>query len=114
MKQTPGPWTATVYDDGRTDHRVSVALPGFGAVICRTLRFDQASAEDAKLIAEAGTVAHETGLWPRRLAEDRTALLKAIERLINSHTGAAWQDEGVRRAAWVNVRETVENVGRPM
>lgn len=34
--------------------------------------------ENARLIAEAGTVLHETGLTPRQLAEQRAALLEAL------------------------------------
>lgn len=34
---------------------------------------------NARLIAEAGTVANETGLWPRELAEQRKELLYACE-----------------------------------
>lgn len=33
---------------------------------------------DARLIAEAGTVASETGLTPRQLADQRTYLLDAL------------------------------------
>jgi hypothetical protein len=36
---------------------------------------------NAELIAEAGTVAHETGFSPRQLAEQRKILLAHIEKL---------------------------------
>ena len=36
---------------------------------------------NARLIAEAGTVLHETGLTPRQLAEQRAELLEALQRL---------------------------------
>lgn len=36
---------------------------------------------NARLIAEAGTVAHETGLTPRQLAKQRDDLLAALEEL---------------------------------
>lgn len=35
--------------------------------------------EQARLIAEAGTVANETGLMPRQILEQRDALLKACK-----------------------------------
>jgi len=36
---------------------------------------------NAALIAEAGTVAHETGKTPRQLAEENRELLKALKQL---------------------------------
>ena len=43
----------------------------------------------ARLIAEAGTVATETGLTPRQLADQRAELLAALEcvmdRLVDRH-----------------------------
>jgi len=42
---------------------------------------------DARLIAEAGTVAHETGLTPRQLAEHRAELLEALQRMVEEFQG---------------------------
>jgi hypothetical protein len=39
---------------------------------------------DARLIAEAGTVANECGLWPRELLEQRNELLAACEKLVRA------------------------------
>lgn len=38
---------------------------------------------NAKLMAEAGTVHHETGLTPRQLAEQRTELLIALRAVVS-------------------------------
>ena len=38
--------------------------------------------ENASLIAEAGTVANETGLTPRQLADQRAELLAALQKII--------------------------------
>lgn len=43
----------------------------------------------ATLIAEAGTVAHETGLTPRQLAEQRAELLAALKLL----SAEEWRDD---------------------
>lgn len=112
-KHTPGPWYYNGdegSETGKFGHNVNTAR----GVIADIAECGAATEHNARLIAEAGTVAHETGLWPRRLAEDRTALTDALWRLINCHTGAAWQTEEVQRAAWINAAETVEKARRPM
>lgn len=40
---------------------------------------------NAKLIAEAGTVANETGKTPRQLADENKELLEALIELLKSH-----------------------------
>lgn len=55
---------------------------------------------NAAFIAEAGTVAHETGLTPRQLADQRDELLAALKRtecIIADHVS------GVERTAWPEV-----------
>jgi hypothetical protein len=79
MKPTPGPWTQgtsrngmeCVWLDGETEpaHRMG---PVQSWIDCGT-------AANARLIAEAGTVHHETGLTPRQLVE-RVKELEGIVR----------------------------------
>ena len=58
---------------------------------------DQLEAEaNAALIAEAGTVANETGLTPRQLANQRAELLAAIQALLA--VGKTYQDEAGQKA----------------
>lgn len=79
-KVTRGPWNVTTHNgqyevrhDGSADHRWHVADVYPAA----------AEAEaNALLIAEAGTVYHETGLTPRQLAERVAELEKALQRII--------------------------------
>ena len=50
------------WDDGDRDESVTMA--------------------NARLIAEAGTVYHETGLTPRQLVEQRDGLLRALQEIV--------------------------------
>lgn len=77
---TPGPWkwdgSVSVKATESTDSMTLVALVyerGSGSV-----------ENNARLIAEAGTVATETGLTPRQLAEQRAELLDALENLMSN------------------------------
>ena len=60
-----------------------------GEVSSQRMRLDdqeniiQEGAANATLIAEAGTVYHETGLTPRELAEQRRELLEALQKLVD-------------------------------
>ena len=49
---------------------------------------------NARLIAEAGTVATETGLTPRQLAEQRAELLEALRQVVMDA-----EDRGVTQAS---------------
>ena len=60
----------------------------------------------AELIAEAFNVAHETGLTPRQLAEQRKELLEAATTLIACDFGANGWDDTVDFAA-MRLREAV-------
>jgi hypothetical protein len=59
---------------------------------------------NARLIAEAGTVYHETGLTPRQLAEQRAELLEALEECRSVFKTMADFPGGFRKT----VRETLE------
>lgn len=69
---------------------------------------------NASLIAEAGTVLHETGLTPRQLAEERARLLEALrglyDELERDHYGADYAPEpdepmGIAKAALATQRK---------
>ena len=50
----------------------------------------------ASLAIEAGTVLHETGLTPRQLADQRAALLEALEALKSAYCAVTdWADPEV-------------------
>jgi hypothetical protein len=52
----------------------------------------QPAAANAALIAEAGTVLHETGLTPRQLAEQRAALQALLAKPAHAHIDGAHLD----------------------
>lgn len=86
---TPGPWfarrhgvivggAAHQYTNGEAMDQLAMAC-----VLAHSTADDPVAERDAntRLIAEAGTVLHETGLTPRQLAESRAELLEALQRL---------------------------------
>lgn len=83
-KCTPGPWSDEQDADGRSRGyiRCTKKLGGtLGVAVARATSTGISTSEaaaNAQLIAEAGTVAHETGLSPRQLAEQRGTLLEAV------------------------------------
>src|SRR5690348_14469594 len=70
-----GPWRYELArrSEGIFPHRV---MDANGAEVCRV---HAANEDGARLIAEAGTVAHETGLTPRQLVEQRKELMGALQ-----------------------------------
>ncbi len=90
-KFTAGPWKAiasgidaiTVSTTLRSGRRVP-----FRVACCKDGDIEQVQA-NARLIAEAGTVAHETGLTPRQLAErckELEAALRDMLREFDDHS----------------------------
>lgn len=75
--RTQGPWHANIAANDEIPEggcRVREAVNGHVVAIVM-------GADDARLVAEAGTVAHETGLSPRQLADQRAELLGALKGL---------------------------------
>lgn len=85
-KPTPGPWFehregfSTVYVEARIGGGMVQEVAACGPTDAG--QYQQAA--NARLIAEAGTVHHETGLTPRQLVEQRDALLAAIQAAVDS------------------------------
>lgn len=84
-KHTPGPWSL-----GDEDNQCcSVVIGEAHNLLCSFDRQDANTGKtvierdemlaNAHLVIEAGTVAHETGMTPRQLAEQRAELLAALE-----------------------------------
>ena len=92
-KPTPGPWFehregfSTVYVEARIGGGMVQEVAACGPTDAG--QYQQAA--NARLIAEAGTVHHETGLTPRQLVEQRDALAGAIEALL---TDVKHDDDG--------------------
>ena len=92
LEVTPGPWHVEAHSRGAGHINVTgprlLPRPRFGPVAAAYTNLagpmdDSCVAEmaaNARLIAEAGTVLHETGLTPRQLAEQRAALLEALKK----------------------------------
>jgi hypothetical protein len=86
---TPGPWMAynQVGNHILKTWRVRSESDDQPCGICHmdeSLTGDQQVA-NAELLAEAGTVANETGLTPRQLADQRAELLEKLQRLVAMH-----------------------------
>lgn len=93
-KPTPGPWFhhgASGYQHTRGGF-ISSTEDRYGSpAICDVRGNDgQPFLANAALIAEAGTVHHETGLTPRQLVEQRDALTKALEDVAASLSWLAY------------------------
>lgn len=114
-KRTPGPWLRSgnlVY--ARNEHglnsmdlRVHVHRSnGNGKTGAEAIAEEEAN---ARLIAEAGTVHHETGLTPRQLAEQRRELLDALAELISirDSDGDEWFGSGRLDDALADAREAI-------
>ena len=85
IKPTPGPWVMTegkcIYINARVDGKRRFILQrstGEGCGI--NVEAEQVRA-DCRLIAEAGTVHHETGLTPRQLVERVKEMEEALRNL---------------------------------
>jgi hypothetical protein len=78
---TSGPWK---YSPWHIEEGEPAVRSPDGWIICTT-----SSDENAAFIAEAGTVAHETGLTPRQLAEQRKELMKALQGMLDNACAAS-------------------------
>ena len=87
MKPTPGPWVMTegkcIYINAKVDGKRRFILQrstgeGYGI----NVEAEQVRA-DCRLIAEAGTVHHETGLTPRQLVERVKELEEALRDAVD-------------------------------
>ena len=83
---TKGEWIISdlIQDDGMYVYSTRNRL----SAILRIYKGENPNAEqaesNAKLIAEAGTVANETGKTPRQLADDNKVLLEALKEMIRT------------------------------
>lgn len=107
VKPTPGPWYVpshapwSVWMDGDRGQIASCRwTEADGKLGPNCIKHYDQSQANARLIAEAGTVYHETGLSPRQLAKQRAELLAALETMKNDHANYVYQmgDGRVRRA----------------
>ncbi len=100
-KHTPGEWKALYFDALENDGTGTLVPAGYKKRVISAVWFDEQNCRctqflaeiheqaghpeqgeaNAHLMAEAGTVASETGLTPRQLAEQREELLEALERM---------------------------------
>ena len=78
-QHTQGKWE---YKKGSKYQFPKVSLNGYDLIINSTTESLEESEANAKLIAEAGTVANETGYTPRQLANQKTELLEALKSII--------------------------------
>lgn len=120
-KCTPGPWKWWNPDGDAAD---CLRGPDLATVLAGEWYNDGTAGigwdnpNDAALIAEAGTIAHENGLSPRQLAEQRAELLEALKRTLSWLTsypgGGTMGKDGPyeqARAAIANASPCVEGAG---
>lgn len=80
IKPTPGPWFV-----GSSGAFKVASVTNATAIYSDHPPSEKAIWSDAKLIAEAGTVHHETGLTPRQLLEQRNALEAALQKMLDAY-----------------------------
>lgn len=81
---TPGEWYA---DEPSENGSIAIRNKPDTYMICRVNPTDDAELEDhhnARIIAEAGTVANQTGLSPRQLLAQRDELVEALKSISDS------------------------------
>ena len=82
IKPTPGHW---ILDDADPDDAYRYVVHGdgdtFGCICLISTNGNANPEDDARLIAEAGTVHYETGLTPRQLVEQARKLEEALRNL---------------------------------
>jgi len=96
LKITPGKW---VYSPNRHTHDSIIhsenAIEEYGQItngnggVIGSSEWIWIKEEDALFIADAGTVANETGYTPRQLAEQKAGLLEALQEFMRG----SWIDE---------------------
>ena len=85
MKHTERKWTAIQMMDNDGSPSNLWAVTNGDYVISQSGEDIEDNEANAKLIAEAGTVANETGKTPRQLADENRELLKALKSIVSEH-----------------------------
>ena len=119
QEHTPGPWI--MVENGANDF---ITIEGRGSVVHqedlggipdemssagRERLIDELFA-NARLIAEAGTVAAETGKTPRQLADERAELLQLVELLLGDVDYMITCSEGLKQLAWMRHAKAIRRV----
>lgn len=103
MKPTQGEWTAEPIDGNCCE---VMCDSGYYIATCHDgVRSESNAIANARLIAEAGTVHHETGLTPRQLVERVKELEELLNGVLLMGRGTSgriivegWQEEVLRAA----------------
>ena len=111
IKPTPGPWAVSGLG-GPWESTLRIRAPGWGLVAQIGVNpgmphWDLPQRANAALIAEAGTVHHETGLTPRQLVEQRDALVAALAEMYEFFEPNAWGSSTNRSNALINALATL-------
>lgn len=101
IKPTPGPWVA-VGSGGPWEQRISIRAANWGTVAAVGVdpslpHWDGPQRANARLIAEAGTVHHETGLTPSQLVGRVKELEEALREYMSAF-GQALEAHGIQFA----------------
>jgi hypothetical protein len=112
MKPTPGPWI--LGDENNeccdvllgTEHNLTCNMDRRDNNTWKLVISREEMLDNARLIAEAGTVFHETGLSPRQIAERNAELVEAAGALLRwLPTAAELRAFGYTSAAVIHVRD---------
>lgn len=100
MKPTPGPWLT--HREGFSTIYIQASIGGGWvqeiAACGPTNEGSEQQASNASLIAEAGTVFHETGLSPRQLVEMNAELVEALTNFVDGCSTSVNAHEVARAA----------------
>ena len=120
---TPGPWRVLSFAASKDCRNSFVYSPRFtdgtrnSPDICRvftTCEDERPGGEmeaNARLISEAGTVRHETGLTPRELADQREMMLEALRELAAIGEGGIIERRETGKPTW-HALDAVKGIAR--
>ena len=107
MKPTPGPWNFYTEPQPNGCPIVGNSDGLMVAMVAHSVNYQdqkEAALSDARLIAEAGTVFHNTGLSPVQLVEQRDELMAACKKLVE--WDAREKDHAIGFMERINLCET--------
>lgn len=105
LKPTPGPWVPRHYE-GYMDPNWVIIWPGKGGLYSNQLdSLGYFHGDDARLIAEAGTVFHECGLSPRELLEGYRDMYMELREIAQYPENDTVEMRRIARAALAKHKE---------
>jgi hypothetical protein len=117
MKPTPGPWKVDLNHQTRVTGKITIAIGNCitghnwdPIVEVEKRPTPEETSANATIIAEAGTVYHETGLTPREILAQRDELIPALYYLLRRYLATADSSEG--QSVVIEARRAIRLAGR--